>query len=525
VVNVIDQSIPTRPVEGLNGHAIASASSVDQGREGALDLTAGAGPFAVRGSVSARDTEEYDTPIGKVANSWTKSRTYAGGAAVVGGAGFAGISVKRVENDYGLLPEEAGEAGGRIEMTQTRIESRGEAKVQWGPIDRLDYAVQHSDYSHTEFEADGEAGTRFESKGYEARGEAHHANDAVFGGALTGAFGLQTNDVDLEAIGEEAFNPPTTTRKGGVFVVERWDRARWGLEAGARVERTEIENRGSGVERSFDGASGSLGVFLRPAQGWFTGVTVARTERAPSAVELFADGPHIATETFEIGSDRLNSETANSIEATVRFAGNDRNAEFNLYRVEFSDYIGLVNRGDVFFEADGLDGFATSPDDPAIPADASILPVFNYVQKDATFTGGEISVSSKLADIGAFTLRGRASLDYVRAEFASGGAIPRIPPRTGRLGLSLENASWTFSVEGVDVARQSRTATFESETPGYQMLNAGIAWRPSGEESAFAIRLDGRNLTDELARVHSSFLKDKAPLQGRSVRLALTANF
>ena len=521
VVNVIDQSIPTRRVDGIKGHALATLNSVDDGREGALDATTGLGPLVLRGAVSARETEDYETPIGTTPNSWTKLRTFGVGASFVGAESFAGLAANRTETEYGLLPEAPGEPGGRIDLEQTRIEARGDAKVSFGPIDRIDFATQHADYTHTEYEADGKAGTRFESQGWEARFEAHHTL-----GALKGAVGVQASDADLEALGDEAFIPPSQTRKAGVFAVERFDRQRWGLEGGVRLDRTEIESA-IAPGRTFNASSLSIGAFARPAEGWFAGVNVAKTERAPSAVELYADGAHVATRTYEIGDDGLKPETARSIEASVRYAKTAWGFEVNLYHVDFSDYIALVNRGDVQWsdEDAGVEGFAASADDPSIPPDASILPIAAYVQKDARFTGGEISATAKLFDLGPFAVGGRASLDVVRAEFASGGALPRIPPRTARVRLTADSDSWSGSLEAVDVGAQDRAAEFETTTKGYTMLNAGLAWRPSGRDGAITVRLDGRNLTDELGRVHTSFLKDETPLPGRSIRLAVTADF
>lgn len=119
-------------------------------------------------------------------------------------------------------------------------------------------------------------------------------------------------------------------------------------------------------------------------------------------------------------------------------------------------------------------------------------------------------------------MSGDAALDLVNASFTGGGHPPRIPPRSLTLGLEAESPHWTARVEGVDTAKQDDVATFETTTEGYTFLNASLAWRPT---SAWTLRLDGRNLTDELGRVHSSFLKDELPLPGRNVRLTLLTSF
>lgn len=520
VVNVIDQSIPTRVIAAPRVNALAAYSSADDGVQGQANVRFGVGDFAFRVAGARREAEDYDTPLGRAPNSWTDSTSLGAGASFVHERGFAGAAVKRVENSYGLLPEDAGEGGGRIEMEQTRVEARGEARLS-GFFNRLDFAAQHSDYAHAEFEADGEAGTRFSSDGWEARLEAHH-RDARH----VGAIGLQATDVDLGAEGEEAFISATSTRDLGLFAIERYDLGGWGLEGGLRYERREIENAAFGA-RAFDNVSASAGVFVRPATGWFMGATLARSERAPTAIELFSDGPHLATANYEIGDPLLGQERALSLEASLRHEGERARFELNLFAVDFSDYIALVERGDVFWldEANETSGFAPDASDPGIPADALVLPVFSVVAEDALFTGGEVSAAARLFEAAGLRFAADAALDFVRAEFDAGGRPPRIPPYALTLGLEAENTRWSARIEAVRTGKQDRLAAFETPTEGYTFVNASLAFRPMGEAGAWSLRLDGRNLADELGRVHSSFLKDELPLPGRNLRLTLIGEF
>jgi iron complex outermembrane receptor protein len=520
VVNVIDQSIPTRRIEGVDGNVLAAYSTVDDGVQGAANMGFGAGPFAARVSISARDTDPYDTPLGEALNQWTELRSYAAGAGLAGEWGHAGLAIKRTEDNYGLLPEGAGEPGGHIEMEQTRIEARGDFRIDWGAFDRIDFGVQHADYEHTEFEGDGAPGTTFFSEGYEARLEAHHG-----GGQHQGATGVQIIDVDFEAEGDEAFITPSNTQDIGVFLIERWDTGFWGVEGGARFERREITNATLG-SRDFDNVSGSLGAFVRPFEHWFFGATVAHTERAPTAIELYANGPHLATETFELGNPLVDQESALSFELSARYTTGPLRFELNLFNIAFADYIALVERGDVWWldEATDTQGFAPDEFDPSIPADSEILPVFHIIQQDATFTGGEISAAARLFEAAGFTFTADAGLDIVRAEFDAGGHPPRIPPRTLTLGMEAENPHWSGRIEWSDIAEQDRTAAFETPTAGYSLLNASVAFRPFGDRR-LQFRLDGRNLTDEIARAHTSFLKEDLPLPGRNLRFTVLSSF
>ncbi|MEZ5959290.1 MAG: TonB-dependent receptor [Hyphomonadaceae bacterium] len=517
VVNVIDQSIPTRPIDGVAFDGLAAYSSVDDGAQGAANVGFGAGPFAFRLTAAARDTDPYDTPIGEALNQWTQVRTYGAGGSLLGDWGFAGLAVKNTQDEYGLLPEDPSEPGGHIEMEQTRVESRGDFRVSWGPFDRLDYGVQHSDYEHTEFEGDGAPGTQFTSEGWEGRIELHHGSERH-----EGAFGVQFSDVDFEAEGEEAFISATNTQDSGVFFVERYDLGSWGVEGGLRLERREIDNVTFG-SREFDNVSGSFGLFVRPAENWFIGATLAQIERAPTAIELFADGPHLATANYEVGDPNISQEIATSFEASARYQRGPVRFEMNLYGIEFSDYIALVERGDVWWVDEDTDTSGFAPDEASAPAGADeTLPVFAFTQQDATFVGGEISAAVQLGEINGFAITADGSLDLVRANFVGGGHPPRIPPRSLTLGLEAENEQWMARVEAVDTAKQDQLATFETETDGYTFINAGLSWRPN---PTWTIRLDARNLTDELGRVHSSFLKDELPLPGRNFRLTLQTSF
>ncbi|MBL8557952.1 MAG: TonB-dependent receptor [Hyphomonadaceae bacterium] len=536
VINVIDGSIPrVAPENGYSVDGLLAYSTGDKGWQGDVAGAFAAGPLVFRLGAGRRETENYDIPgftrsadrraddplppgedeiSGQAPNSFTSLDTYTGGVSLVRDWGFAGIAVKRFETEYGLPPEDPDSLlGGRIQLEQTRIESRGDFRVAIGPFDRIDYGLQWSDYTHQEIEDTGDVATTFTNEGYELRLEAHHNG---FGDKLDGAIGIQASDTDFAAVGDEAFLTATTTRDLGAFVVERWDNGAWGLEGGARLERRDLNNVNAG-DFDFTTSSLSAGVFVRPATNWFLGATLARTERAPTAVELFADGPHIATSAYELGSAALDKETATTIEGSLRYATARARFEVNLYRADYADYIALVDSGLVFVES------TETFEDPALVAPGEeTLPLFTYVARDAVFTGGEISVGADIFSHGEFTLRGDAALDIVRAKFDGGGNLPRIPPRTLTVGLEGDWRGFTARAEAVDVADQDRVSSFESATDGYTLYNARLTWKAN---DTFRFVVDGRNLTDEEAREHVSFLKDVLPRPGRSVRFAVVADF
>ncbi|MET0546374.1 MAG: TonB-dependent receptor [Caulobacterales bacterium] len=539
VINVIDDGIPTKkPDRPLSGSVLAAFTDSNDGREASASVTADAAPVLLHFEAAGRETDNYSIPgfarsriaratdplpagiaepSGEAPNSWSSVRSYGAGASAVRDWGFAGLALKRYESNYGLPPEEPGSLiGGQIRMNQNRIESRGDVKINFGPFKRIDWGAQYSDYTHSEIEDTGAIATTFTNEGYEARLEAH--NDALFE-KLKGAVGIQFSKTDFAATGEESFISPTITRDYGAFTVQRWDHGLYGFEGGLRLEQRTLDNQIAG-DKNFTTLSGSAGAFVRSAPNWFTGITFARSERAPTAIESFAFGPHLATGSFEVGNAALDKETALSIEGSVRFESATRSFEMNVYHIDYSDYIALVPTGQQFVES--LDAFV----EPALaPPGETTLPVFAFTPRDATFTGGEIAASSELFEVGAFTFTGDVGLDMVRASFKSGGALPRIPPRTLRLGLAAESEHFKGRFEVADVADQDRTAPFETQTDGYAEINARLTWRPQGAEGPISIMLDGRNLTDAEERVHASFLKDELPRPGRTVRIAVLGRF
>ena len=147
--------------------------------------------------------------------------------------------------------------------------------------------------------------------------------------------------------------------------------------------------------------------------------------------------------------------------------------------------------------------------------------LIRYTQHDATFTGVEAEATHRFLPNLSATVFG----DYVRAELDDGGDLPRIP--AGRLGArtDLIQGPWSGSVEYVRVFEQDRVASYETTTPGYNMINATAAYDFDLGPTEAQIYVRGTNLLNELAFNHASFISDLAPLRGRNLVLGLRARF
>ena len=549
VINVIDGRIPTRPVDGLfDGQVYTGMSSVDSGHQEAARIRTGAGPFVFQLEASHREADDFDIPgyaesarlraleeaeheeeheaegheheeeeevRGTVPNSGLTFDTIGAGASLIGDWGFLGISVRSYDAEYGLPahehhPEEDEhdededghedeEGDPMIVMEQTRWDIRGQFNFDLGPFDHLDISSGIADYQHVELEPDGEIGTLFESEGWEARAAlVNGGGDSRWNGSV----GIQMLQTDLSASGEEAFIPPVTTEDIGLFAAQRYDLDSYGFDLGARVERRELDTA-TGPDRRFDTVSLAAGTFWRPANGLFLGVSLARTERAPTDAELYSDGLHAATGTVEIGNSSLGKETGWALDGTFRWSGDGWRVETGAFYSHFSDFIYLA---------------PTGLEDPVEEA-----PVYRYLQDDATLWGGEVYVEHDLAELGPWALVGDFTLEYVQGETDSFGNLPRMPPLSTTIGAELQRDIVDLRGEIVWAADQDDIANSELPTDGYTMVNLSAVAHPFGSDTRLI--LEARNITDEEGRLHTSQLKDTIPLPGRSFRIAILQRF
>ncbi|MGZ9099061.1 MAG: TonB-dependent receptor, partial [Brevundimonas sp.] len=414
-------------------------------------------------------------------------------------------SVKRVETTYGVpghahepdpLDPDAEEAGVSIGLEQTRYDLRGELAFDAGPFSAARLSAGYADYSHTEFEGD-EIGTRFFSDGYEGRFELIQRERNGWQGVV----GLQRLDRTFDAVGDEAYVPRTSIAEHGLYTVQRFDRGGLGFEGGLRLDRRSLESLAG--ERDFTNLSASAGAFFRPSAPLFLGLSVARNERAPSEVELFAEGAHVATGAFEVGDVALDSEVATSVEGTVHFASGPFEFDLHAYHADYDGFIDLR---------------PTGADDPE-----SGLPVFEYVQTGATFRGFEAEASYRIWESGERSLDLSGAADLVRASTDLGPAA-RIPPWSVTAGLDWSSRLFDLGLEVRHVGEQDRTAAFERPTDRYTMVSLKGAVRPFADRNV-VLFAEAANLTDAEAREHASFQKDIAPMPGRSLRVGATYRF
>jgi iron complex outermembrane recepter protein len=538
VVNVIDSRIPRRvPDEGAHAAGILTYGSAADERSvnATLDVPIAGkwvfhadanysrtddlriGGFVLSRELRAQAAASEDPAIrdlaalrGRLPNTAAETSDFALGAAYIDGDSNFGFSVNRYDSLYGVPVRFSLEPGAeaeapRIDVRQNRADARAEIDTGPGFVDSVRFRAGYSDYRHDELEESGEIGTTFLTKGVEGRLEVVQSKRGGWGGG----FGAQYFRRHLDVAGEEKFLPENRTSQFGLFALQNYEKGPFRAEAGGRYERQTVSAEADAdlgnpaLKRSFDALSGSIGANYEIAKGVRFGLNGSHSQRAPSAEELFAGGPHAGTQSFEIGDPDLGKEKSWGLEATFNAEGDGYSFSASAFKSWFDDYIFERRTGAV-------------EDD---------LPVFQITQADARYWGIELEGSARLARTGGVTFVADAVADYVRATILGAGPAPRIPPFRLMGGLEAQSERVQGRIEVEWTSKQDRLAAFETPTRGFTLVNASVQFKPLKNNPNTSITLAANNIFDVDARRHASFLKDVAPLAGRDIRVTARLNF
>ncbi|MBA4141485.1 MAG: TonB-dependent receptor [Nitrosospira sp.] len=520
VVNVVNNRIPDQLFKSAEGDIEVRGSTATKERTGAFNAAGSIGQVSWSAGGFRRKTNDYHIPgraneadptsrKGIVENSAVDSGGVSLGGSFIGERGFLGLSVARLASEYGI----PGPEGAKIDLKQTRYDLSGQLDKPMAGFEKLKMRMGYNDYKHAEIESTGEIATRFKNRGLEGRAELLHAPVADWKGVM----GMQFRDRHFSALGEETIVPVTRSRSIGLFLVEERNWNRWRIEFGGRGEYATQDPREGRPSRSFGLYNASAGALWKFMEGYGLAVTAIRGQRAPATEELYIEGAHHGTATFQTGNSTLASETTSNIDLALRKTAGPLSWKVNVFHNWIENYI-FVRSADV-----DADGFADRSDDTgALDPNGEFL-VQNFAQAGARFYGAEAEL--------IFTLKPdhldvRLYGDYVRGKLNTGGNIPRITPLRFGLEINYSMGPWAANANATRVMRQNRLAELETATPGYTLLNLEISYRIKQTRSnGIKIFLQGRNLLNEEMRVHTSFLKNFAPLPGRALVAGLRADF
>jgi len=537
VVNVIDARIPRRvPENAIGVEALAGYGTAADERllNGAVDVPI-AGKFVFHadgnwtktddlrtgGHILSKEVREEaaassDPDIqaladlkGDLPNSASETKEGAAGFAYVDGGLNVGASVTRhlskyeVPIRYSLVPGVEAEAP-TIDQEQTRYDFRAEVSVS-GFFSQVRARAGYSNYQHDELEETGDVGSSFSSKGGEGRFELVQSDRSGWGGTS----GVQYLDRNAKIRGDEKFLPDSDQRQTGLFTLQTFVNGPLRVEGGARVEVSKLTADADeqletlAYSRNFTTWSASVGGKYEFTPGWRAGLTVARSSRAPSIDELFANGPHGGSQSFEVGNVDLDPENSLSVEAALTGDAGPVTLTANAYYSHFSNFIFQAPTGEI-------------EDD---------LPVFEYRQGPANYYGFEAQALAKFGDALGIHWKGELQADMVHATVKDFGPAPLIPPLRFLGALEGSRGPVDGRVEIEHAFDHDRTAPIETDTPDYTFVNASVDWHVYSANPELTLSLAANNIFDAAARRSTSMLKDFAPLGGRDVRLTARLGF
>ncbi len=575
VVNVVDKRVPTETE--THGEWQLAHETVNEQKAASFNLNTGANVFAFHLDGFWRESENYEVPVAPeldhdeevdlvVANTAEKSNGFTLGSSYLIDSGHIGFSIGKLNREYGIPghshggeEHEADEESVYADLEQDRYQLISELLLDNTLLSAINTRLGYTDYQHAEIEA-GVTGTLFANKTSEIKLDFLQQPIRDWKGGLV----LHYKNSEVAAEGEEAFTPPSESETLGAALVQEKHFGDVLVQLGARVERVtiaaenvllpelEVHSHEEGLEeehehdevsvtrvfssdQEFTPISISLGAVWDFKPGYNLGFSLAHSQRAPSASELLSFGPHVGTRSYEIGAlfalheeagethfelneAPLDLETSNNIDISFRKHEGDLGIILNAFYNQVDNYYYQIATG-LFAESAHAHEHEEGEEEDFHTDE---LPVYLFNSADAALYGFEAQAIWQINN----EFKATIFSDYIHAELKdSGSSLPRTPPL--RYGTRLDYAwnavsaqlSWTHYND------QDNIATLETETEGYDWVDATVTWRLPLASSALSLFLKAENLTDTEARVHTSFLKDIAPRPGRNFRLGIRGTF
>jgi len=554
VVNAIDHRIPKEKFQGITGRGEVRYGGANLEQSNAAVVDVGTGNFVMHFDAYNRDSKNlripgnaisnrlestnywdkeavgpsldgsyktYSTDHGrkKLLNSQSETRGGAVGASMIFDRGYAGVSYAKHQTKYGSVKE----PGILLDMDTDRIDFASEIRDLGSFFERAKFKAAYTDYRHYEMHG-SVIDTTFKNKGIDGTFELMHA--PLFG--LKGVIGTQFDNGKFDATGHEAFVPSSKTNSQSVYLYEELPLNQHKVTFGLRHGKHNVESKGGGeveegsshfgdpTKKKFNTNNAAMGGLYKLNEQWSLTGNLSHNERAPSYFELYAKGMHVATGNYEEGQAGLKKEKSNGLDGQIRWKAGQDSLTFGAYYTKFSNFIGLLSTN-----------ISTDVEDHE--SESSTYPkrsLFSGIK--AEFKGVELEGKTMLTDNLQLNIRG----DYVDAkDKTNGGYVPRISPLKLGAGLKYEFDRFGARLDVLHAFKQDRVATNYNYQPGKELITEAYTNVSMMATYKLPTQLNleaftrANNLLDEEIREHASFLKDIAPMGGRSIMFGLRGDF
>lgn len=542
LVNVINDRIATSLPGEPTGSVNTSYETVNQDKTASAVVDTSTGPIAFHIDTAISNANNYQIPgyaeqggpnanwaispgvpqnvpySSKLPFSFNNENNLGLGASYIGDHGYTGVSLLRLNHDYGVPTAD----GGFINQSQNRYDLQHETRDPMDGFSAFKFSISNSHYMHNEFDNNGVPQTNWVNDATELRAVLDHQSWMGWKGSV----GLQSSTAKLTATdiasGNADIVPQTVTNSNALFWVEQGNFGDFKNSLGLRYNYvTQNPNQASVyadsistysppslINRQFNLGSYSLGTIYEVTKGYGLAAAYTVSQRAPSAPELYAFGPHDATATYIVGNSNLQIETSHNIELGIQKTIGLIQGKANIYQNQFSNYIYGFYTGNT---ASG-DGYTN-------------YPVVASQQANATIKGveGELTYNWQQNGVGT-----RLFGDASQGTFNSGGNLPLQPaPRLGA-EIAQQVNQWKMNATYIHAFEQTRLASFEiGPTPSYNLLNAGVSYTERINSISWTGYLRLTNLLNQDIRYATTpeTVRLYAPQPGRSAMIGVRAAF
>jgi iron complex outermembrane receptor protein len=539
IVNVLDNRIPEKSFDKIIGGAGEQRyDSVSNETSSVIKLEGGKNGFAYHADGFYRD--QGNTHIGGTAideaavqindpsfaapenstgvinNSQARSRGGSVGVSMIGEAGLIGASINQLDKNYSIPSDGTGGAPVTVDLTQTKYDFKAQLNQPFAFAEKVKMKFGYTDYKHTEKDG-GAPATQFLNKSYASRLEIEQRPIGI----VTGTLGFQSTNSQFSAINADAsapLVPKSSIDSYGLFAVESFKLGSVTYELGGRGEWVTIspENRAS---QNYLPISGSASALWEVSKQHKLSLAFTHSQRAPLIQELYYDGVHEASRSYELGNASLNKEFSNNLDLGYRFKSDWMNADVNLFHNWVSNYI-YQQRADYLFNTN------SSVFEDVCTLGESCIPVEINQQTGATFKGFEAQLLFPLLENNYGVLDLTLFSDYTRGTFDKGGDVPRMPPLRYGVQLSYEKSNFSSNARLTRGEAQSYAGANETMTPSYLLLNLGAQYHiASVLDADIMLFANAKNLLNENIRNSTSYLRNFAPEAGRSGEVGIRLSY
>ena len=521
VVNVIPTDLPYS-ADGTTQRrgaleAYGASNNAELGSAGMFEGAESNTAWRVMGT--GRFSQNYNTPTGTMPNSSFWAFNGEGAFGLRGDNGTTTIRAAHYGGEFHLLesagPETADPNGGPVRQTSDdRVQISHNYFIS--PTARLEAKEQYQRHSLTEVSDDcvpplGQTSCQAVK---DQRAFSMVLNTATVdltihhttGDHLLGAIGASGMYQASNSFGPIFIIPNATVNTVAAFAFEQLALGRLTLVGGTRADVRNLTTDGQPElnlppdNRSWSARSADGGVVFRASSNLSLVANYGTGWRAPTLFDLYANGPNLAENRFEVGDARLLTERSKNLDGGVRWVSDRFQADVSVYRNSIDNFI-----------------FATP-----INQNQAGLQVFLHEQADARLTGAEASLAARVSD--RLTLRG--AYDFVDGtERDTDTPLPLMPPPRTILGAEYalgHVGSWHDVSAGTEVEidqRQTRLNSVDFPTDGYSLLNFDLAAERTMRAHPLRLDLDVRNALNTTYRDYLSRFKQFASAPGVSLIL------